>query len=88
VPWLRENYPVSLSRWGWNSCFEALWKGGGRENAVAARIENRRKLLHEQEFFRRKIDSEARQEEKQRNKHISREMRKLYQQRKANSEAR
>jgi hypothetical protein len=69
---------MSLSRWGWNLYFEALWNGGGRENAVAARIENRRKLLGELEFLRRKIDPEARQEEKQRIQHTNWEMRKLY----------
>lgn len=45
-----------------------------------ARFENRRKLLREQEFLRRKVDPEARQEAKQRNKHIHREQRKIYRQ--------
>jgi ribosome biogenesis GTPase len=47
-----------------------------------ARLESRRKLLREQEFLRRKLDPEARQEEKQRIKHINREMRQVYRQRK------
>ncbi len=29
---------MSLSRWGWNSYFEALWGGGDRGNAVPARV--------------------------------------------------
>jgi len=48
-----------------------------------ARLENRRKLLREQEFLRRKIDTEARQEEKQRIKHLMREVRKIYRHRKS-----
>jgi len=46
----------------------------------SARVENRRKLLREQEFQRRKVDSEARQEEKQRVKQIHRQQRKMYRQ--------
>ena len=46
----------------------------------AARVENRRKLLREQEFLRRKMEPEARQEEKQRIKKIHREQRKMYRQ--------
>src|SRR5205807_2193859 len=42
------------------------------------RVENRRKLLREQEFLRRKIDPQARQEEKQRIKQIHRQQRKMY----------
>jgi ribosome biogenesis GTPase / thiamine phosphate phosphatase len=45
-----------------------------------ARVENRRKLLREQEFLRRKMDPEVRQEEKQRIKHVHREQRKMYRQ--------
>jgi ribosome biogenesis GTPase len=45
-----------------------------------ARIENRRKLLREQEFLRRKTDPEARQEEKQKIKQVHREQRKMYRQ--------
>ena len=52
-----------------------------------ARLENRRKLLREQEFQRRKIDPDARQEEKQLVKHIHHEMRKRYRLTRANSEA-
>jgi ribosome biogenesis GTPase len=44
----------------------------------AARVENRRKLLREQEFLRRKMDPEARQEEKERIKQVHREQRKMY----------
>jgi ribosome biogenesis GTPase len=29
---------VSLSRWGWNSYFEAMWSEGDRENAMPARV--------------------------------------------------
>ncbi len=29
---------MSLSRWGWNSYFEALWADGDRRNAVPARV--------------------------------------------------
>jgi ribosome biogenesis GTPase len=48
----------------------------------AARVENRRKLLREQEFLRRKMDPEARQEEKERIKKVHREQRKMYGKRK------
>ena len=40
-----------------------------------ARLENRRKLLREQEFLRRKIDPEARHEEKERTKRLYRGIR-------------
>ncbi len=43
-----------------------------------ARVENRRKLLREQEFLRLKVDPEARQKEKQRIKQVHREQRKMY----------
>jgi ribosome biogenesis GTPase len=43
-----------------------------------ARLENRRKLLREQEFLRRKIDPEARQAEKRRIKHLMKEVREIY----------
>src|SRR6266852_5762739 len=46
-----------------------------------ARVENWRKLLREQEFFRRKIDPEARQEHKELWKQIHRAARQKYQQR-------
>lgn len=45
-----------------------------------ARLENRRKLLREQEFLRRKVDPEARQEWQQRVKHVHREQKKIYRQ--------
>jgi ribosome biogenesis GTPase len=44
----------------------------------AARVENRRKVLREQEFLRRKMDPEARQEEKEHIKQVHREQRKMY----------
>src|SRR6266853_3778910 len=40
-----------------------------------ARVENRRKFLREQEFLRRKMDPQARQEEKQRTKQVHRQQR-------------
>ena len=48
-----------------------------------ARLENRRKLLREQEFLRRKIDPEARHVEKQRIKHLMREVRQIHRDRKS-----
>ena len=45
------------------------------------RVENRRKLLREQEFFQRKIDPEARQEQKELWKQIHRAARQKYQRR-------
>ncbi len=45
------------------------------------RLENRRKLLREQEFLRRKIDPEARQEENRRVKALHRGARQKYEQR-------
>jgi ribosome biogenesis GTPase len=47
----------------------------------APRLENRRKLLREQEFLRRKMDPEARQEQKEQWKQIHRAARQKYQQR-------
>jgi ribosome biogenesis GTPase len=47
----------------------------------AARLENRRKLMREQEFLRRKIDPEARQEQKEQWKQIHRAARQKYRQR-------
>src|SRR5229473_1456185 len=35
---LREHLAMSLSRWGWNSYFEALWGDRDRGNAVPARV--------------------------------------------------
>jgi len=46
-----------------------------------ARLENRRKLLREQEFLRRKVDPEARQKQKEQWKEIHRAARQKYQQR-------
>jgi ribosome biogenesis GTPase len=45
----------------------------------AGRLENRRKLLREQEFLRRKLDPEAWQEEKVRIKQLHRQLRQIYQ---------
>ena len=47
----------------------------------AARLENRRKLLREQEFLRRKVDPEARQEQKEQWKQLHRAQRQKYEQR-------
>ena len=47
----------------------------------AARFENRRKLMREQEFLRRKVDPEARQEQKEQWKQIHRAARQKYLQR-------
>ncbi len=47
-----------------------------------ARLENRRKLLREQEFLRRKMDTGARQEEKQRVKRLHQEQKHMYRHRK------
>jgi ribosome biogenesis GTPase / thiamine phosphate phosphatase len=47
----------------------------------AARMENRRKLLREQEFLRRKVDPEARQENKELWKKLHRAQRQKYEQR-------
>jgi len=46
-----------------------------------ARLENRRKLLREQEFLQRKVDPQARQEQKEQWKRIHRAARQKYQQR-------
>jgi ribosome biogenesis GTPase len=46
-----------------------------------ARLENRRKLLREQEFLRRKVDPEARHEHKEQWKRLHRAQREKYQQR-------
>jgi ribosome biogenesis GTPase len=46
-----------------------------------ARVENRRKLLREQEFLRRKVDPQARLEQKEQWKQIHRAARQKYQQR-------
>lgn len=47
----------------------------------AARLENRQKLLREQEFLRRKVDPEARQEQKEQWKKMHRAQRQKYEQR-------
>jgi ribosome biogenesis GTPase len=47
-----------------------------------ARLENRRKLLREQEFLRRKVDPEARQHWKNRMKSLHREVKRMYESRK------
>ncbi len=50
----------------------------------AARLENRRKLLREQEFLRRKVDPEARQDWENRVKSLHREVKRMYESRKKN----
>lgn len=50
----------------------------------AARLENRRKLLREQEFLRRKVDPESRQDWKNRVKSLHREVKRMYESRKKN----
>jgi ribosome biogenesis GTPase len=57
---------------------QAALKGGTLD---AARLENQRKLLREQEFLRRKVDPEARQEQNEQWKRIHRAARQKYQQR-------
>ena len=52
----------------------------------AARLENRRKLLREQEFLLRKIDPEARQDWKVRMKSLHREVKRMYVMRKKEGE--
>jgi len=52
-----------------------------------ARLENRRKLLREQEFLRRKMDPEARHEEKERIKRLFRGIRQMYRHKSSDSEA-
>ncbi len=52
-----------------------------------ARLENRRKLLREQEFLRRKMDPEARHEEKERIKRMFRRIRQMYRHKNEDSEA-
>jgi len=47
-----------------------------------ARLENHRKLIREEEFLQRKMDPEARSDEKQRIKRLTREARKIYQHKK------
>jgi len=50
------------------------------------RLENRRKLLREQEFLRRKADPEARQDWKNRMKSLHREVKRMYESRKKEGE--
>jgi len=52
-----------------------------------ARLENRRKLLREQEFLRRKMDPAARHEEKERIKRLYRGIRQMYRHKNTDSEA-
>jgi ATP phosphoribosyltransferase len=52
-----------------------------------ARLENRQKLLREQEFLRRKMDPEARHEEKERIKRMYRRIRQIYRHKNKDSEA-
>jgi ribosome biogenesis GTPase len=51
-----------------------------------ARLENRWKLLREQEFLRRKVDPEARQDWKNRVKSLHREVKRMYEGRKKDGE--
>ena len=48
----------------------------------AGRLESRRKLLREQEFLRRKVDPEAREDWKNRVKTLHREVKRMYESRK------
>jgi len=49
--WLREDHPVcstrSVEEWGWNSYFEAFWRGGDWKNAVPARV-----IAQQRKFWR------------------------------------
>ena len=38
VLWLREDFQVSIARWGWDGFFEAIWNNGQRADAVPARV--------------------------------------------------
>jgi ribosome biogenesis GTPase / thiamine phosphate phosphatase len=59
----------------------AVQAAGEAGTLDVARVENRRKLLREQEFLRRKIDPEARQEQKEHWKKVHRAVRKMYRER-------
>jgi hypothetical protein len=48
----------------------------------SARFENRKKLLREQEFLRRKVDPAARSDEKRRIKRLTEDVREIYKQKK------
>jgi hypothetical protein len=50
------------------------------------RLANRRKLMREQEFLRRKVDPEARQDWKNRVKSLHREVKRMYVSRKKEGE--
>jgi len=52
----------------------------------AGRLESRRKLLREQEFLRRKVDPEAREDWKNRVKSLHREVKRMYESRKKEGE--
>ena len=52
----------------------------------AGRLESRRKLLREQEFLRRKVDPEAREDWKNRVKTLHREVKRMYESRKKGRE--
>jgi ribosome biogenesis GTPase len=47
VPWLREDFSVSITGWGWNSYFEAFWRGGDWGDAVPARV-----IAQQRKFWR------------------------------------
>src|SRR5258708_26208928 len=44
---LREDLSVSITAWGWNSYFEASWRGGDWKNAVPARV-----IAQQRKFWR------------------------------------
>jgi ribosome biogenesis GTPase len=44
---LREDFSVSITLWGWNSYFEAFWRGGEWKNAVPARV-----IAQQRKFWR------------------------------------
>jgi ribosome biogenesis GTPase len=52
----------------------------------AARLENRRKLLREQEFLRRKVDPEAQEQWKNQMKSLHREVKRIYARKKEHGE--
>jgi ribosome biogenesis GTPase len=44
---LREDFSVTISLWGWNSYFEASWRGGDWKNAVPTRV-----IAQQRKFWR------------------------------------
>jgi ribosome biogenesis GTPase len=47
APWPREDFSVTITLWGWNSYFEAFWRGGEWKNAVPARV-----IAQQRKFWR------------------------------------